>query len=103
MRVLSWLVRGFLFFTLFAFALNNQHPTTVHFFFGTQWTSPLVIVVLVAFALGCASGVVAMLPGWWKHRRAARRAIVEPQPATALGAAPAAEPANPPTIPRQAL
>jgi len=25
------------FFTLFAFALNNQQTATVHFFFGTQW------------------------------------------------------------------
>lgn len=103
MRVLSWLVRGFLFFTLFAFALNNQHPTTVHFFFGTQWTSPLVIVVLVAFALGCAIGVVAMLPGWWKHRRAAKRAMVDAPSGAPPGTAPAADPSNPPTIPRQAL
>ncbi len=75
MRVLTWLLRGFLFFTLFAFALNNLQLTTVHWFFGVHWSTPMVIVVLVSFAAGCAVGVMAMLPGWWRHRRAARRAV----------------------------
>lgn len=72
MRILVWLFRAFLFFTLFAFALNNLHPVTVHWFFGVQWAAPLVIVVLVAFGSGCALGVLAMVPAWWKHRRRAR-------------------------------
>ena len=68
MRVVSWLLRAFIFFTLFAFALNNQHGVAVHWFFGVQWHTPMVIVVLVAFAAGCAVGVVAMLPGMWRRR-----------------------------------
>jgi len=39
------LLKAAIFFTLFAFALNNQADVTVHFFFGYQWTSPLVMVV----------------------------------------------------------
>jgi lipopolysaccharide assembly protein A len=74
MRILVWLFRAFLFFTLFAFALNNLHAVTVHWFFGVGWSSPLVIVVLVAFGAGCALGVLAMVPAWWKHRRKAQRA-----------------------------
>ena len=74
MRILVWLFRAFLFFTLFAFALNNLHSATVHWFFGVQWQAPLVIVVLVAFGLGCALGVLAMVPAWWKHRRRSRQA-----------------------------
>jgi uncharacterized integral membrane protein len=70
MRVLVWLARAFIFFTLFAFALNNQHEATVHWFFGVQWRSPMVLVVLAAFALGVALGVVAVLPGFWRRRRA---------------------------------
>jgi len=62
------------FFTLFAFALNNQQDVTVHFFFGTQWRAPLVLVVLAAFASGVAVGVLGMVPRWWKHRAAARNA-----------------------------
>ena len=70
MRLLAWLLRGFVFFTLFAFALNNQHGAVVHWFFGMQWRAPMVIVVLAAFALGCAVGVLGMLPSWWRRRRA---------------------------------
>jgi putative membrane protein len=73
MRILVWLFRAFLFFTLFAFALNNQHSATVNWFFGVRWNAPLVIVVLVAFGAGCAVGVLGMVPAWWKHRRQARR------------------------------
>jgi len=73
MKYLMWLLKAAIFFTLFAFALNNQNDTTVHFFFGTQWSAPLVLVVLAAFALGLAVGVMGMVPRWWKHRRAARK------------------------------
>ena len=54
--LLRWTLKAALFFTLFAFALNNQHDSTVHFFFGTQWRAPQVLVVLTAFALGLANG-----------------------------------------------
>ena len=73
MKYLSWLLKAAIFLTLFAFALNNQHDATVHFFFGTQWRGPLVLVVLAAFALGLVAGVLAMVPRWWHHRRVAVR------------------------------
>ncbi len=43
----------------------------MHWFFGVEWHAPMVIVVLVAFAAGCALGVLAMVPSWWRHRRVA--------------------------------
>ena len=67
----KWLLKVAIFFTLFAFALNNQHDATVYFFFGTRWTAPTVIVVLTAFAAGLAIGVLGMVPRWWRHRAAA--------------------------------
>ena len=73
MRILVWLVRAAIFFTLFAFALNNQHEAGVHWFFGQEWRAPMVFIVLTAFACGCAFGVFAMVPSWWRHRRVARR------------------------------
>ena len=73
MRVMSWALRLFLFFTLFAFALNNEQEVVVQWFFGAQWRAPLVIVVLVALTAGAALGVLAMVPSWWRHRRVARR------------------------------
>jgi putative membrane protein len=69
-----WLLKAAIFFTLFAFALNNQQDVTVHFFFGTLWRAPLVLVVLAAFALGLAIGALGMVPRWLKHRAVARRA-----------------------------
>jgi uncharacterized integral membrane protein len=71
MRVIVWLLRGFVFFVLFAFALNNQQTVVVHWFFGIDWSAPLVIVVLIAFAIGAGLGVMAMLPAWWRLRRRA--------------------------------
>jgi uncharacterized integral membrane protein len=73
MRILVWLFRAFVFFALFAFALNNQQESAVRWFFGHEWRAPMVIIVLTAFAAGCAFGVVAMVPSWWRHRRVARR------------------------------
>ena len=74
----KWLLKAAIFFTLFAFALNNQQDATVHFFFGTEWRAPLVLVVLAAFAAGLAIGALGMVPRWWKHRVAARKAIAGP-------------------------
>lgn len=74
MKYLAWLLKAAIFFALFAFALNNQQDATVHFFFGTQWRAPMVLVVLSAFTLGVAVGALGMVPRWWKQRRAAHRA-----------------------------
>ena len=67
------LFKAAIFFTLFAFALNNQADVTVHFFFGYQWTSPLVMVVLISFAGGLLLGILGMVPRWWQQRRHAKR------------------------------
>jgi lipopolysaccharide assembly protein A len=74
MRAVVWTLRALVFFALFAFALNNQQETIVHWFFGFEWRAPMVIVVLAAFAAGCAIGVLAMVPAWWRQRRDAQRA-----------------------------
>ena len=84
MRLFVWLVRAAVFFTLFAFALNNQHESSIHWFFGQEWRAPMVFIVLAAFGLGCAFGIFAMVPSWWRHRRIARREIARaPTAATA--------------------
>ena len=71
MKYLMWLLKAAIFFTLFAFALNNQQIVAVYFFFGTLWKAPLVLVVLAAFGAGMAVGVLVMMPRWWKKRKAA--------------------------------
>ncbi|VTU15577.1 putative integral membrane protein [Variovorax sp. SRS16] len=84
MKYLLWLLKAAIFFTLFAFALNNQHDATVYFFFGTSWRAPLVLVVLAAFAGGLVVGALGMLPGWWKHRSAAAQLPPAPMPPAAV-------------------
>ncbi len=91
MRTIVWLFRAFIFFTLFAFALNNQHEAGVRWFFGQEWRAPMVFIVLGAFGIGCAFGVFAMVPSWWKHWRVARR--IQPSDAVPDKAMPAAVPA----------
>ena len=71
MRTLNWLWRGFLFFVLFAFALNNRHEVDLHWFWGYHWQAPMVMVVLVVFAMVAsqvcwpwcpAGGAIAKMP-----------------------------------------
>jgi uncharacterized integral membrane protein len=85
LRLLRWLVKAAIFFTLFAFALNNQQEITVNFFFGRAWQSPTVLVVLGAFALGVTVGVLGMAPWWWRQKRA-------PAPHPLPASSPRAEP-----------
>ena len=85
MWLLQLLLKAAIFFTLFAFALNNQHEAMVHFFFGTTWQAPLVLVVLAAFGAGLAVGALGMVPRWWRQRRLAKQAfkpVSEPAPTT---------------------
>ena len=108
MRALVWLVRAFIFFALFAFALNNQQEVAVRWFFGFEWHAPMVIVVLAAFGAGCAIGVLAMVPRWWRHRRVNRLATpapVAPPPAPTLAtsAVPSAFGAEAAVPPREGL
>ena len=90
MWLLQWILKAAIFFTLFAFALNNQDDAVVHFFFGTQWRAPLVLVVLAAFTCGVAVGVLGMVPRWWRQRKVARQAQaqVEGVPTPAVAAPP---------------
>jgi uncharacterized integral membrane protein len=64
-----WLLKAAIFFTLFAFALNNQQIVAVNFFFGTFWKANLVLVVLTAFSIGLLLGVLLTMPRWWKYRK----------------------------------
>ena len=73
MKPITWLfkllLKAAIFFTLFAFALNNQSDVTVRFFFGHQWNAPMVLVVLGSFTTGLTIGILGMVPRWWRQRR----------------------------------
>ena len=78
MKYFTWLLKAAIFFTLFAFALNNQQIVAVYFFFGTLWQAPLVLVVLAAFACGLTLGVFVMMPRWWKKPKAVAHPVAHP-------------------------
>jgi lipopolysaccharide assembly protein A len=87
MRLLVWALRFVVFLALFALALNNQHAVTLHSFFGIEWQTRMIYVVLAAFIAGCATGVLAMMPRWWRGRR-----VVTPAAATTAVAVQAPRP-----------
>ena len=97
-----WLLKAAIFFTLFAFALNNQQVVAVYFFFGTLWKAPLVLVVLAAFACGLSFGVLIMTPRWWKKRRVHRMNLALQKDTPDISGKPSA-PAHNSVIPRHGL
>ncbi len=88
MRILVWLFRAAVFFVLFAFSLNNQQEAAVRWFFGYESHAPMAVVLLAAFAVGGAVGMVAMLPGVWRRQRSADRIASKPGSATSAQTTP---------------
>ena len=66
---LSWLLRALLFLAVFAFALMNTDPVKLRFFLGQTWETPMIVVLLLAFAVGAGIGVLACLPRLLGQRR----------------------------------
>jgi len=77
--LLQWTLKAAIFLMLFAFALNNQEDVHVRFFWGLQWRSPLVLVLLGFFAAGVVVGVLGMVPRWWRQRRLAKQVLLASQ------------------------
>lgn len=61
MKILSQLVRALVFIVLLGFAIKNDGLVTVQGYFGTQWQLPLVVVMLVFFALGLIAGAMVFV------------------------------------------
>lgn len=70
MSYLIWAVRVAAFLLLLGFAVKNDQPVSLHYFFGLQWHTSLVVVLLCFFALGAVLGMLAMLPVLFRQRRA---------------------------------
>lgn len=69
MRYLVWGLRVILFLLLLGFAIKNTAHIDVHYYLGQKWSAPLVLVLLIAFALGAVIGVLASLGHVLKQRR----------------------------------
>lgn len=69
MKILIWVVRILVFFCFFVFALQNTELVTMRLLPGQSWQAPLVIVLLLFFALGAVLGVISLLGLVFKQRR----------------------------------
>jgi len=69
MRYLVWLARAALFVVLLGFAVKNDQPVTLRYFFGYEWQASLVVALLLFFAAGAGVGVLAMLGNVLRQRR----------------------------------
>lgn len=69
MRIFNWLWRIITFIVLLGFAVKNNQPVTLRYFFETEWHTSLVIVLLLFFTAGVAIGVLAMLFNLLQERK----------------------------------
>lgn len=82
MKILTWAVRLLIFLLLFAFAVQNTEPVSLHFVFGQGWQAPLVMVLLAFFAAGALLGILSIIGIVFRQRRviaSLRREIGKPQ------------------------
>ncbi len=88
MHVVRWIAGAALFTALLLFSLQNAEPVTLRLYHWWSWQAPLIFVVLIAFAIGAAAGLLAgaMRAARLKRQiRGMRRA--RPRPRGAAGAA----------------
>jgi lipopolysaccharide assembly protein A len=64
-----WILRAFLFLILLSFAVKNDEPVVLKYFFGYEWHVSLVLVLLLFFAAGTAIGMLAILGNMLRQRK----------------------------------
>ena len=69
MRYLMWFLRILLFLLLLGFTVRNIETVTLHYYFGYEWNAPLVLIILLCFALGVAIGVGSCLGKILRQKR----------------------------------
>ena len=69
MRYLTWLLRAVLFIILLGFAVKNDQPVVLRYFFGYEWQASLVVVLLLFLAVGVGIGILAVLGNIFRQRR----------------------------------
>jgi uncharacterized integral membrane protein len=86
------LVKTVVFLLLLGFAFKNSDSVVVRYFLGLEWQAPLVLVLLVFFGIGIATGVMASLGIIVRQRREILGLKREARSHARGAAAPAAEP-----------
>ncbi len=69
MQYLGWFVKALIFILLLGFALKNSDVVTVNYYLDYVWKAPLVLILLGFFAMGAATGLLAMMPHLIRQRR----------------------------------
>ena len=69
MNYLAWVLKFALFVLVLTFAVKNSDLVTVRYYFGGEWQSPLIFVMLVAFCAGVAIGLMAAMTQLIRQRR----------------------------------
>lgn len=69
MKYFVWLLRAFVFLILLSFAVKNDQPVTLNYFFGYEWHGSLILVLLLFFVSGAAVGVLAVLFNMMRQRK----------------------------------
>jgi putative membrane protein len=70
MQIVRWIVGAALFLALLFLSLQNNQLATLKFYGLWSWEAPLVFIVLIAFAIGVAAGLLA---GVWRHTKLKRQ------------------------------
>ena len=69
MRIVAWAIRLIVFVLLVAFAAKNVEPVTLRFYFDLALQAPLVVLLLLFFAVGALFGIAALLGTLLRQRR----------------------------------
>jgi putative membrane protein len=69
MKYVFRIIAVLLFLVFFGFALKNTQEVVLNFFWGYEWSGPLVLLLLGFFTAGAVLGILAMLPMLLRNRR----------------------------------
>lgn len=58
-RALALTIKILLFLLLLGFAVMNSESVSLRYFLGLEWQAPLSLVILVVFAVGLLTGLLA--------------------------------------------
>lgn len=62
-------MRVLLFLLLLGFTVRNVEPVTLRYYFGYEWHAPLIMILLLFFALGVAVGLGSCAGKIFRQRR----------------------------------
>lgn len=72
-------IKLLVFLLVLGFALKNSHSVIFYSYLGYLWQAPLIVMLGLAFVLGAATGLLALLPTLIRLRREAAKAAPVPE------------------------